>query len=164
MRAIDSLPQPAIDTQPVEKVGALLNLASASTRDSVLAGLDEDDSDFAGRVRKAIFTWANIPKRIDPRDIPRILREVDPASITKAMGGATGDDIATVEFILGSLSSRLAESMREEIDTLGKVSAKDAEEAMAEVIAVIRRMEQAGELFLIVESEDDDIVVRPTGG
>lgn len=164
MRAIDALPQPAIETQPVEKVGAILNFAPATTRDRVLAGLDQDDSEFAGRVRKAIFTWANIPRRIDPRDIPRIIREVDALTISKAMGGATGDDAATVDFLLGGLSSRLADSMREEIAAMGKVSAKDAEVAMAEVVAAIRRMEQAGELFLIVESDDDDITIKSDGG
>lgn len=164
MRAIDALPQPAIETQPVETVGAILNLSPAVTRDTVLAGLDDDDAEFAGRVRKAIFTWANIPRRIDPRDIPRILREVEAATVTKAMAGATGDDAATVEFLLSGLSSRLGESMREEIEAAGKVSARDAEEAMTEVVAAIRRMEQAGELFLIVETEEEGVTIRTAGG
>ncbi|WP_134726362.1 flagellar motor switch protein FliG [Paracoccus luteus] len=159
MHAIDALPQPAIDAQPVEKVGALLNFAPATTRDSVLAGLDQDDAEFAGKVRKAIFTWANIPRRIDPRDIPRVLREVDATVVSKAMAGSRGDNAATVDFLLSGLSSRLAESMREEMAGLGRVSGKDAEDAMNEVVATIRRMEAAGELFLIVEAEEDEITI-----
>ena len=46
--------------------------------------------------------------------------------------------------------------MREEMETIGKVTAKDAEEAMNAVVAAIRRMEQAGELFLLVEEEELD--------
>ena len=164
IRAIDALPQPAIEAQPVEKVGAMLNVAPAATRDTVLAGLDQDDSDFAGRVRKAIFTWANIPRRIDPRDISRIVREVDAVTLSKAMAGAKGENALTVEFILTGLSSRLAESMREDMTNLGKITAKDAEDAMNEVVGVIRRMEQAGELFLIVESEEDEISMRTAEG
>lgn len=156
MRALDALPQPAIDAQPVEKVGAILNFAPAATRDTVLAGLDQDDAAFAGLVRKAIFTWANIPRRIDPRDIPRILREVDGVTVARAMAGSRGDNAATVDFLLGGLSARLAESVREEMSGLGKLSARDAEYAMNEVVAAIRRMEAAGELFLIVEAEDDE--------
>lgn len=164
MRAIDALPQPALDTQPVEKVGAILNLAPALTRDTVLAGLDQDDALFAGQVRKAIFTWASIPRRIDPRDIPRIVRAVDGLTIARAMAGASGEDAATVDFLLGGLGSRLADSMREEIEALGKVSARDTEEAMTAVIAAIRQMEQAGELFLIVESDDDEPVIHTAPG
>lgn len=166
MRAIDALPKPAIEAPPVEKLGALLNLASASTRDSVLAGLDQDDAAFAGRVRKTIFTWEHIPRRIDPRDIPRVVREVDTPTMVRAMAGATGEDAAaTVSFLLGGLGSRLADSMREEIDAMGKVSARDAEAAMNSVVAAIRGMEQAGELFLIVETDDEDETAsRATAG
>ena len=164
IRAIDALPQPAIEAQPVEKVGAILNFAPANTRDTVLAGLDEDDADFAGRVRKAIFTWANIPRRIDPRDIPRIVREVDGVTLSKAMAGAKGKNAETVEFLLSGLSSRLAESMREDVANLGKVTAKDTEDAMNEVVGAIRRMEQAGELFLIVETEDDEVEIKTASG
>ena len=137
-------------------MGAILNLSPAVTRDTVLAGLDDDDAEFAGRVRKAIFTWANIPRRIDLRDVPRIVREVDAMTITRALAGAAGDNAPTVAFLLSGLSSRLADSMREEMETIGKVTAKDAEEAMNAVVAAIRRMEQAGELFLLVEEEEMD--------
>ena len=73
--------------QRLDDIPAQLVLAPdgpASTTDA------QDDADFAGRVRKTIFTWANIPRRIDPRDIPRILREVEAATVTKAMAGAAG--------------------------------------------------------------------------
>lgn len=163
MRAIDAMPMPAIEAQPVEKVGAILNLAPANTRDTVLAGLDQDDADFAGQVRKAIFTWANIPRRIDPRDIPRIVREVDGMTMARAMAGARGDDTATVDFLLGGLGTRLADSMREDIEGLGKVSSRDAEDAMTAVVAAIRAMEQAGELFMIVDNDDDELTIRTAG-
>ena len=163
MRAVESLPKPAIDAQPVEKLGALLNLAPAQTRDTVLAGLDQDDAAFAVQVRRTIFTWANIPRRLDPRDIPRVMREVDAATIAKAMAGAIGDDAPTVEFLLGGLGSRLADSMREEIEAVGKVSARDAEAAMTTVVAAIREMEQAGELVLLTEAEEEEDATTPPG-
>lgn len=155
VQAADSLPQPALTEGPVEKVGAILNFAQASTRDSVLAGLDDDDAEFAGNVRKAIFTWAHIPARIDPRDIPRIIREVQSVSLARALAGATDKNLPTVEFILGALSTRLADTMREEMDAAGKVSAKDAEEAMSEIVGVIRRMETEGQLILIAQEQED---------
>ncbi|WP_312524941.1 FliG C-terminal domain-containing protein [Paracoccus sp. (in: a-proteobacteria)] len=149
VHAADLQPEPALEGGPVERVGAILNFSQAATRDTVLAGLDDDDAVFAENVRKAIFTWANIPSRIDPRDIPRILREVDNPVLTKALAGAKGNDLPTTEFLLSGMSTRLADSMREDIEAAGKVTAKDAEEAMNAVVAVIRRMEAAGDLFLI---------------
>lgn len=156
IQAADAVPQPPLKGKAGEKVGAILNFSPSTMRDSVLAGLDDDDATFAGEVRKTIFTWAHIPHRIDPRDIPRLTREVDNALLLKALAGARGDARATVEFLLSGISSRLAESMREEMEALGKVSLKDAEEAMDEVVATIRRMEAAGDLFLIAPELDEE--------
>ncbi len=156
IQAADAVPQPPLAGKAGEKVGAILNSSPSSMRDTVLEGLDQDDADFAGEVRKTIFTWAHIPTRIDPRDIARITREVENAVLIKALAGAKGKDQATVDFLLGGISSRLAETMREEMEALGKVSVKDAEEAMDQVVAAIRRMDAAGDLLLIVKEEGDE--------
>lgn len=156
IQAADAVPQPPLQGKAGEKVGAILNFSPSTMRDSVLAGLDDDDAGFAGEVRKTIFTWAHVPHRVDPRDIPRLTREVDNAVLLKALAGARGEARETVDFILGGISSRLAESMREEMEALGKISTRDAEAAMDEVVATIRRMEAAGDLFLISPEPEED--------
>lgn len=156
VQAADALPQPALTEGPVTKVGALLNYSQADKRDAVLAGLDDDDAEFAENVRKAIFTWAHIATRIDPRDIPRIIREVDGTTMTKALAGSRDANLPTAEFILAALSSRLADTMREEMEAAGKVSAKDAEDAMSEVVAAIRRMEADGQLIMLVPEQEEE--------
>ncbi len=157
LQAAEALTLPAMDGGPVEKVGAILNFTASGTRDEVLTGLEQDDSAFASEVRKTIFTWANIPRRIDARDIPRIVREADQADLIRAIAGARGDDAEAAEFILASLSSRMAESLREEVEGVGKVSAKECEDAMTNIVVTIRRMEEAGDLFLIANEAEDDI-------
>lgn len=150
---LDSQPPRAFDVGPVERVGAILNYSASATRDSVLKGLDEDDAVFAEQVRKAIFTFANIPSRIDGRDIPKILRNVDQAVLVTALAGATGALQPAAEFVLTNMSQRMAASLRDEMANLGKVKDKDAEEAMGTVVAAIREMESAGEIFLVAEDE-----------
>ncbi|MGL5009667.1 MAG: flagellar motor switch protein FliG, partial [Paracoccaceae bacterium] len=46
----------AFDAGPVERIGAILNIAPMLTREDVLKGLDESDAGFADQVRKALFT------------------------------------------------------------------------------------------------------------
>ncbi|WP_370868019.1 flagellar motor switch protein FliG [Phaeovulum sp.] len=150
---LDAVPPKAFDSGPVERVGAILNFSAAATRDAVLRGLEEEDAVFADQVRKAIFTYTNIPKRIDARDVPKILRNIDQAALVTALAGAKGDDVKTSEFILASISQRMAANLRDEMATLTKIKDRDAEEAMAAVVAAIREMEAAGELFLIAEDE-----------
>ena len=153
---LDAQPQTAFDKGPVERVGAILNSSTASIRDDVLEGLDETDQGFAEAVRKAIFTFGNIPARIAPRDIPRIMREVDPNQIVTALAGAEAAGFAEArDFILDNMSARMADQLREDIEGLGKVKASDAEAAMAGVVQVIRQMEAAGDLLLVLEDEED---------
>jgi len=150
---LDAQPEIAFSDGPVERVGAILNFSPAATRDDVLKGLQEDDSGFADQVRRAIFTFANIPTRIDPRDIPKIIRDIDPAQLITALAAATGDLEAAGEFILTNMSQRMAAQLRDEITARGNVKAKDGEDAMNAVVATIRDQEAAGEIMLVAEDE-----------
>lgn len=151
---LEAVPPRAFDTGPVERVGAILNYSPANTREDVLKGLEETDRAFAEEVRKAIFTFTNIPLRIDARDIPKIIRNVDQAVLVQALAGAKGEDVKSAEFILGNISQRMAGSLREEMAALGKVKEKDAEAAQGQVVAAIREMEAAGEIFLVAGEDE----------
>lgn len=155
LQSADALPKPAIDTPAADRVGAILNFASADLRDSVLESLENADQVFAGGVRKAIFIFAHIPARILPRDVPRIVREVEQPVLIRALLAQQEDNAAAAQFLLSNLSQRMADGLREEMEAAGKVSARDSEEAMTEVIAAIRRLEEAGELALIVPDAEE---------
>jgi flagellar motor switch protein FliG len=154
---LDAQPVRAFDADPVERVGAILNSSKTVTRDDVLSGLDETDQGFANAVRKAIFTFANIPTRIASRDIPRILREVEQDKLVIALGGAEAQGMgAARDFILENMSGRMADQLREDMEAAGKIKAAEAEEAMSEIVDAIRRMEQAGDLLLLVDDDEEE--------
>ncbi|MEM6305628.1 MAG: FliG C-terminal domain-containing protein [Pseudomonadota bacterium] len=154
---LDAAPPTAFEGPAAERVGAILNSSTTLTRDDVLTGLDETDQGFADEVRKAIFTFGNIPARIAPRDIPRVIREVDQEVLLKALGGCeTAGFGASRDFVLENMSARMADQLREEIEEQGKVKPADAEEAMAAVVATIRDMEGRGDLLLVVEEDETD--------
>jgi flagellar motor switch protein FliG len=139
---------------PVERVGALLNFSRAATRNDVLDGLTETDPGFAEAVRKSIFTYLNIPARVGPRDLPKIMKKVDQKLLVVALAGSTSDDTRpTADFILANISQRMAESLRTEAEELGEVTEADGEAAMAGVVAAIRELEEAGEIYLVAEEE-----------
>ena len=154
---VDAEPLSAFDSGPVERVGAILNSTTAVTRDDVLEGLDETDAGFAELVRRSIFTFANIPQRIAARDIPRVIRAIDQATLVTALAGAEAADMQTsAEFILSNMSARMADQLREEVQDREKVSAADMEEASSIIVQAIREMEAAGDLLLIVEDSENE--------
>lgn len=145
---------PAFADTPVDRIGAILNSSAAVTRDEVLRGLEADDADFARRVRKAIFTYSNIPDRLPPRDVPRVIRGLDQALLVQALADKREAETRTADFILANMSQRLADSLREERENLGRVKEKDAEKAQAALVALIRDMQSAGEITLISDEEE----------
>jgi flagellar motor switch protein FliG len=155
LQQLDAQPPRAFETGPVERVGAILNSSPAATRDTVLQGLEETDPAFAEEVRKAIFTFANIPQRLETRDVPKVLRAVDQSVLLKALasgakaGGAEGE---TVEFLLANVTQRMAEGLRADLAEVPPVSPRDGEEAMAEVVTAIRRMADEGGINLITDA------------
>lgn len=149
-------PVNAFDSGPVERVGAILNSTTSVTRDDMLEGLQQTDESFATAVRKAIFTFANIPARIAERDIPRILRDVDQADLVTALAGAerAGNQEAA-DYILGNMSKRMAEQLREEVQEAPKPKTADVEAAMSRFVDVIRQVEAAGEILFVANDEEE---------
>lgn len=152
-------PLPAFEDEPVARIGAILNSASAETRDGLLEQMGAEDANFAADLRRAIFTFADIPARLGPADVPKILRGLDGAALTTALGGAMaagGPDADAAEFLLGNMSRRMADQLREEIEERGRIRKTDAEEAMRDVVAAILAARDGGEITLVTPEEEED--------
>lgn len=151
----------AFEKAPVQRLGAILNSTVTDTREDVLDGLTSQDPDFASNVRKAIFTFKDIAPRVKPTDIPNCIRNVDGDQMITAIAAAlAGDDalVASAEFILDSISQRMAGQLREDAEERGPIRKSDAEKAMAAITTAIREMADAGIITLIDpdESEEED--------
>jgi len=154
---MDQRPILAFDDGPDQRVGAILNQTAAATRDDVLTGLDESDASFGKSVRKAIFTFTHIPDRLAMRDVPKVIKLVDPGDLVTALAGATeGAQAEAAEFLLSNMSTRMADNLREEVEEKGMVKTAEGEAAMNLVIAAIRELEQTGEVELVFPEEDKD--------
>lgn len=150
-RAVAAKPQSGFELTPVARVGAILNSATSGQRDTLMASLDEAAPDFAARVRGAVFSWENIAERINPSDLPRILREVDGAQVITALSGDVDGPVG--KFILGSISGRLADQYRNEIEDMGAVKADEIEEAQGSIAAAIRELEGKGEISFVAPED-----------
>ncbi|MEM9795655.1 MAG: FliG C-terminal domain-containing protein [Pseudomonadota bacterium] len=148
-RQAAAVPVAAFADDAVSRIGGILNAATSGVRAEVMASLDGSDPDFAARVRAAVFSFENIPERLDPRDVPKALRGVDNAQMVAALGGAPDGMAKVVDFIMSSISSRLAEQLKEDIQERGSIPQEDAEAAMSAIVGEIRRLEEAGEIVLV---------------
>lgn len=156
---LHELPKTAFDTGPEDRVGAILNYSRAATREDVLAGLEETDQDFARRVRKAIFTFADIPRRLRPTDVPAITRDVGQSDLIAALSAAQaagGDEAEAAGFLLDNLSRRMSDALREAIDEGGTVAPVEGEAAMSTVVEAIRALHERGAIRFVTPRDDSE--------
>ncbi|MEL6958496.1 MAG: FliG C-terminal domain-containing protein [Pseudomonadota bacterium] len=148
---------PAFPDPPENRMGAILNSSGASLRDTILSGLLEDDEGFGSGVRKAIFTFEDIPSRLEAMDVPKVLRDIDQAELVRALASATeaGGGLATAaNHLLDNMSTRMADNLREEMGEVGSIKTAEAEAAQTSVVSAIRAVADAGEITLL--SDDDE--------
>ncbi len=155
---LDNRPPPAFEAPPAKRVGAILTNATTRIREDLLTGLDQQDTDFADGVRKAIFTFANIHERLKPRDVGKVLRDVAQSELITAFAYASrqsaSDEAKSVDFLLCNMSQRMAATLRDEVEIRGKVRARDGEEAMSMVVASIRNLIELGDVELRSDEEE----------
>lgn len=137
------------DDTPSERIGAILNFSRAKTRDSVLDGLEEEDADLAEEVRRSIFTFAHIPERVDPKDIPKLTRAVPQDRLVVALKFAGSEHPEVRKFILGAMTQRMGDQLTEQIDEAPDVDEDEGDAALTDVTAAIRRMADEGEITLV---------------
>jgi flagellar motor switch protein FliG len=92
---------------------------------------------------------------LDNRAIQRVIREVDNNDLMLALKVAS-DEVK--EIVFKNMSTRMAETFKEEMNYMGPVRLRDVEEAQSRIVEVIRRLEDAGEI-VIARGQGDEIIV-----
>ena len=128
----------------VRAVAEVLNrLDSASSRE-ILDHIETSDPNLAGTIRHLMFVFEDL-LLIDPLGLKELLAKVDRKILTVALKG-TSEQLRNQ--ILGCMSQRGAEMLREDMEALGPVKIKEVDAAQQQIIAVVRQLEAEGVLSL----------------
>ncbi len=146
----------AFNDSAAERIGAILNVSQSNFRDEMLENFETANPEEAERIRKLMFTFEDIPDRVVGRDISKILRGVDEATLVAALSGAAETMPQVKEFIMSNISSRLAEQIEENIADNGPVKPRDADAAMTQMIISLKELEKSGEIKLIEPEEEEE--------
>ncbi|MCA1064524.1 flagellar motor switch protein FliG (plasmid) [Rossellomorea sp. AcN35-11] len=142
------------DTGGIEALVEVLNGVDRATEKTILDSLMEEDPELAEEVKKRMFVFEDIVI-LDNRSIQRVLKDVDTEDLKYAMK-ASGDEVK--ELLFKNMSSRMAESLKEDLEIMGPVRLKDVEEAQTKIVDIIRRLEEAGDIVVARGGGDDFIV------
>lgn len=128
----------------------LLNQVDRTTERTILETLEEQNPELADEVRRMMFLFEDIVV-LDDRSIQQVLREVDTKELAVALKG-TSDEVQ--EKIYANMSERAAAIIKEDLEFMGPVRVKTVEEAQQKIVAVIRRLEDAGQIVIVRGGED----------
>lgn len=138
----------------IEAVVEVLNGVDRSTERTILDALEIQDPELAEEIKKRMFVFEDIVT-LDNRAIQRVIRECDNEDLILALKVASEE---VKEIVFKNMSTRMAETFRDEMEYMGPVRLRDVEEAQTRIVAVIRRLEEAGEI-VIARGGGDDIIV-----
>ncbi len=128
----------------VDSVVNILNTVDRGTEKHIMEVLEIEDPELADEIRKKMFVFEDI-LLLDDRAIQRVLRDVENSDLEVALKGSN-EEVKAI--ILKNLSKRLAAMIQEDIEFMGPVRMKDVEEAQQKIVAVIRRLEDSGEIII----------------
>jgi flagellar motor switch protein FliG len=128
----------------------LLNQVDRATERTILETLEEQNPELADEVRRMMFLFEDITA-LDDRSIQQVLREVDTKELAVALKG-TSDEVQ--QKIYTNMSERAAAIIKEDLEFMGPIRVKQVEEAQQKIVAVIRRLEDAGQIVIVRGGED----------
>src|SRR5450631_272516 len=138
----------------VKAAAEMINLMGNSVETAVLDYIREADNDLAQKIMDNMFTFDDLAK-IDDKGIQSLLKEVQSESLVIALKGATPE---MREKVFKNMSTRAAETLREDLESRGPVRVSEVEAEQKEMLKVVRRLSDEGQIVLGGSGGDDEFV------
>ncbi len=137
----------------LKRAADILNLMDSASESQILEQIREHDEMLGSRIQELMFTFENLLE-LDDRSVQRLLREIANEQLVAALKGAPGEIKALV---LRNMSKRAAEALEEDLEARGPMRVSEVEGAQKEILAVVRRLADEGEVVLAGKGGDDYI-------
>jgi flagellar motor switch protein FliG len=138
----------------VKTAAEIINMMGSAVETSVLDFVREADNDLAQKIMDNMFTFDDVEK-IDDKGIQALMKEVQSESLVIALKGATP---ALREKILRNMSTRAAETLREDLESRGPVRLSEVEAEQKEMLKIVRRLVDEGQIVMAGSGGDEQFV------
>jgi flagellar motor switch protein FliG len=132
----------------------IINMLGSAVETSVLDFIRESDSDLAQRIMDNMFTFEDLQK-LEDGAVQTLLKEVQSESLVIALKGAAPE---MREKVFKNMSKRAAETLREDLESRGPVRLSEVEAEQKEMLKIVRRLADEGQIVLGGSGGDDAFV------
>ena len=134
----------------VKTAAEIVNLMGAAIEAPLLDAIRGYDADLAQKIMDKMFVFDDVGK-LDDKSIQMLLKEVASETLVVALKGAAPE---LRDKFLANMSSRAAESMREDLESRGPMRLSEVESQQKEILKVVRRLADEGQIVMGGSSED----------
>ncbi len=138
----------------VSSVAEILNVIDRATERSLLENLAQEAPELVEEIRRLMFVFDDTTKLSD-RDIQTLLKNVETSQWAMALKGASEE---LKEKILKNMSKRAADLLKEEMEYLGPVKLSNVEQTQQQIVDVIRKLEDLGEITTHASEEEEQLI------
>jgi flagellar motor switch protein FliG len=135
----------------VKTAAEMINLMGTAIETAVLDYIREADNDLAQKIMDNMFTFDDLVD-VDDKGIQALLKEVQSESLVIALKGATPQ---MREKVFKNMSTRAAETLREDLESRGPVRVSEVEAEQKEMLKIVRRLADEGQIVLGGGGTDD---------
>lgn len=143
-----------IEVGGVDHIAAIMNNLERASEKAIFDGLELQNKDLVEEIRKRMFVFEDIVN-MDDRSIQRFLRDVEQKDLVLSLKGANKE---VAEKLLSNMSSRMRQTIEDDLEVTTNVRIRDVEEAQQRIVAIIRQLEEQNEIIIIKGGKDEIIV------
>jgi flagellar motor switch protein FliG len=129
----------------------IINLLGNAIETSVLDYIREADNELAQRIIDSMFTFDDLIK-LDDKGIQALLKEVQSESLVIALKGSSPE---LREHVFKNMSTRAAETLREDLESRGPVRLSEVESEQKEMLKTVRRLVDEGQIVMATGAADE---------
>ena len=134
----------------VKTAAEILNQLGANLETSAIDSIREHDPDLAQKIMDKMFTFEDLLK-LDNKSMQMVLKEVASDALVVALKGASP---GLKDKVLANMSSRAAESLREDLESRGPLRLSEVEGQQRDILKIVRRLADEGQIVLGGGAED----------
>jgi flagellar motor switch protein FliG len=128
----------------IKVAATILNLMDSSQEQAIIGRIGEQDQELSQRIQDLMFVFDDLAE-VDDRSVQTLLRDVGGETLGMALKGA---DPRVRDKILRNMSKRAAEMLVEDMEAKGPAKLSDVEAAQKEILAIARRLADAGTIVI----------------
>jgi flagellar motor switch protein FliG len=129
----------------VKAAAEILNMMGSAVETSVLDFVREADSELAQKIMDNMFTFDDLEK-LEDKGFQALLKEVQSDSLVLALKAASPE---LREKVFRNMSSRAAETLKEDLESRGSVRLSEVEAEQKEMLKIVRRLVDEGQIVLV---------------